>query len=448
MMKRILKKIIPIAGVLLLIIAGCKCLTYMLKDDTMAYSRNMMHEFYNQDNIDILFLGASHCLRSVDPFIIEEETGKSTFLACTPDQKLDASFALLREAEKLYDLDEVYLEISANLARRSGVYKDRKSLSSTYIVSDYMRPSLNKLNFLLNASSSSHYINSFWPARRNWEKITDFQYIGTILQRKSTSKYRDYTNYYVNMNLEGIGTYMGKGYTAFSVRSSDHKFMVRADYKNIDIGDISQDWINSVLGFIDFCGKNGIKLTLFASPVSNFELSAKGNYDDYIAFVDDLISDKGVQYVDFNLTKEEYMPYRQRNYYDGNHLNMYGAELFSPLVAENINGVLPEDFFHNSIKEKLEADEPDYYGVSYVDNYQERNRIFRLVSNIPDYFEYKVEIITGDGESHLLQEYDTNTIIPVPFEMIPGCELLVTYRAVGSGDDGTLINYPDMEAVY
>ena len=96
----------------------------------------------------------------------------------------------------------------------------------------------------------------------------------------------------------------------------------------------------------------------------------------------------------------------------------------------------------------MEADEPDYYGVSYVDNYQERNRIFRLVSNIPDYFEYKVEIITGDGESHLLQEYDTNTIIPVPFEMIPGCELLVTYRAVGSGDDGTLINYPDMEAVY
>lgn len=443
-----LKKIIPIAGVLLVIIAGCKALTYMLIDDTALYARNMMHEFYQQDNIDVLFIGGSHCLRSIDPYVVDEQTGKNTFLACTLNQWIDASYALVKEAGELYDLDEVYLEMSASLADRTGSYKERESLTSTYAISDYMRPSFNKLNFLLNASSADHYINSFWPARRNWDMITDFHSIGTTLQRKSTSKYRDYSDYYVNQNLEGIGTYIGKGYTAISLRTHEHRFMVRADYKNIETDDISQDWINTLMDIIEFCADHKIKLTLFASPVSNFELSAKGNYDDYVEFIKDLVKDKDVSYMDFNLVKEEYFPYRQINYQDGDHLNMYGAELFSPVIADSINGDLPGDFFYNSVREKLEADEPDYYGVYYVDDYQTQNRIFCLVSNVPDYFEYQVTITTGDGESHLLQEYDINTMIPVPFEMIPGCELFVTYRPAGSSDEGSEINYHDMEAVY
>lgn len=435
-------------AVIILIIAGAKGLSYMLQDDTTSYSRLMMHEFYNQDNIDILFLGASHCLRGIDPYVIDEAAGKNTFLACSMNQWMDASSALLKEADRLYDMDEIYLEMSSNLARKTRIYKQRETLTAIYIVSDRLKPTLNKLNLILNASSADHYVNSFWPARRNWEKITDFKYIDTVTQKKSTSKYKDYTYYYANQALDGTGTYQGKGFLAMNLVSDEHKFMVRADFKKIEVENISQDWIDSVMEIIDYCEKHGIKLTLFTTPISNFELSAKGNYDDYIAFVKDLISGRDVRYVDFNLIKDEYVPYRQRNYEDGNHLNMYGAENFTPVLAEYINGNLPEEAFHASITEKLQAAGPDYYGVSYTDDYQEGKRLFNLVSNIPGYFEYQAEITTADGETHLLQEYDTNTIIPVPFEMIPGCVFHVTYRPVNSVDEGTLIDYPHMEAVY
>ena len=446
--RKIIKRLIPITVMLVFIIAGAKGLSYMLNDDTDSYTRLTMHEFYEQDNIDILFLGASHCFRGINPYIIDEKSGKNTFLMCTANQWMDASSAMLKEADRFNDIDEIFVEISSNIARRSGSYKDRQSLTSIYIISDLMKPSLNKLNLLLNASSADHYVNSFWPARRFWEKITDFQYIDKIMQKKSTSKYRDYTYYYANQALEGRGSYEGKGYTAMSPASNDHEFMIRVDYKKIETEDISGDWIHSLIEIIDYCETHGIKLTLFATPVSYFELSGKGNYDDYIAFVKDLIRGKNVRYVDFNLIKEDYLPYRQSNYQDGTHLNMYGAEVFSSVLADYINGTLPEDAFHASVKEKLQAAKPDYYGVSYTDDYKEQNRIFRLVSNIPDYFEYQVEITTSDGETHLLQEYDTNSFIPAAFEMIPGCVLHVTYRPAGSSVEGTLIDYPYMEAVY
>ncbi len=434
--------------VVLLIFAGCKLLTYMLYDDTDFRTRLMMHEFYEQENIDILFTGTSHCAGGINPFILDEKTEKNTFLACSPNQWLDVSYALLKEADDLNHIDEVFVEISANIARKAGVYKKRESLTSAYIVTDYMRPALNKFRFLLNASSSSHYINSFWPARRYWENIADFQKIDTILQKKSTSKYQSYSPYYVNAGLEGIGEYLGKGHTSIAINNDEHKFMIRSEYENVDTSAFSRDWMNTLMDIIDYCEKKGIKLTLFAAPLSNFELADKGNYDDFIVYITELINGKNVQYVDFNLIKEEYLPYRQKNYSDGNHLNMYGEETFSRIFADYINGNLPEDAFHTSVKEKLQAAKPDYYGVSYTDDYKEQNRVFHLVSNIPAYFEYQVEITTGDGETHLLQEFDTNNIIAVSFEMIPECVFHVTYRPAGSSDEGTLIDYPYMEAVY
>ena len=83
----------------------------------------------------------------------------------------------------------MYVELSANIARKAGNYKDRDSLTSAYIVADYMRPSLNKLDLLLNASSGSHYVNSFWRARRNWEQITDFEYIGATFIGPASTRY-------------------------------------------------------------------------------------------------------------------------------------------------------------------------------------------------------------------------------------------------------------------
>ena len=55
------KRLPPIIIIALIIFAGFKTLDYLVVDDSTSYTRLMEHEFYGQDQIDILCLGASHC---------------------------------------------------------------------------------------------------------------------------------------------------------------------------------------------------------------------------------------------------------------------------------------------------------------------------------------------------------------------------------------------------
>ena len=57
---------------------------FILVDDVHSYTRIMLEELYNcPENIDTLFLGPSHCYKSVDPAIFTEVTGEKAFNAGT-----------------------------------------------------------------------------------------------------------------------------------------------------------------------------------------------------------------------------------------------------------------------------------------------------------------------------------------------------------------------------
>ena len=53
----------------------------LLVDDTQSYTRLMMHEFYGQKNIDVLFVGSSHCYAALDPSVTDEAFAANTFNA-------------------------------------------------------------------------------------------------------------------------------------------------------------------------------------------------------------------------------------------------------------------------------------------------------------------------------------------------------------------------------
>lgn len=113
------KKIRYAAGglIFLLLFVGCgQFLQYILVDDTVSYTRITFHEMYEQDNIDILFVGSSHCYRSFIPEILDEKLGKNTFNAGTSSQHLDSSYMIIREAAKYNDIEHIYLELYFNMA--------------------------------------------------------------------------------------------------------------------------------------------------------------------------------------------------------------------------------------------------------------------------------------------------------------------------------------------
>ncbi len=395
-----------------ILIACGKFFRYILNDDTSSYTRIMFHEMYEQDNIDVLFVGSSHCYRSIIPEIMDAELGVNTFNAGTSSQQLDGSYMVIKEAERHNDIDHIYLELYYNGA--FSVYKNRSQMTQTYIISDYLKPSIDKIQYLLNASSKEHYINSFILARRNWSKIFEEDYIKNLIIRKASDDYKNYEYTYVTRETEW---YSGKGYVANKQYVEDWNFFSNAGYDKINLDNVSRDWLATLEDIIDFCDKRGISLTLISAPMSNYLLAGSENYDEYIALVKELVSDTDVEYYDFNLCRDEYFPNKSELFKDNDHLNCDGAEIFSHLLAAFINGEIQEtELFYNSYQEKINNLAPTVFGVSYHDERNdnwEKIRNCKIVSTGNSFLEYEIVLTSENGETKILQEYSDNRFFTV-----------------------------------
>lgn len=396
-----------------IIFIGCgKFFRYILIDDTTSYTRIMFHEMYEQENIDILFVGSSHCYRSINPQIMDEELGVNTFNAGTSSQMLDGSYMVIKEAARYNEIDHVYLELYYNCAFTT--YKTRSQLTQTYIISDYLKPSLDKFQYILNASSKDHYVNSFILARRNWFKFFEEDYIRNLIIQKNTDDYKNYEYTYVTRDLEW---YAGKGFVANKEIVENWNYFSRTGYNKINFDNATDDWINTLGDIIAFCDKKGISLTLIVAPMSNYLLAGSENYDEYVKLVNDLIADTDVDYYDFNLCKEEYFPNTSYLFKDTDHLNSDGAEIFSHILADFINGKISEnELFYDSYEEKIRNLEPTVFGVSYEDNRDENGekvRDCKIVSTGNDCLEYEIILTPENGEAMILQEFSDNRFFTI-----------------------------------
>lgn len=388
--KRVLYFIV-FAAVFLLCGAGFRLL---VTDDTQSYTRLMMHEFYAQPNIDILFVGSSHCYAALDPAITDEAFGANTFNAGSSLQAQDASFALIREAVERYQVKHIYLEMYY-LMMSNDEYQEREQLTGTYIISDYLRPSLSKARFLLEASSPKYYVNSFLPERRDWERLLHPSEVVELLKKKQDPAYRSF---------QLLGGYRAKGFVANQGSIPQGLLVDTAGFDRIHTEEASADWLKTIREIIAFCEKKGVALTFFSAPMTLFQTAGVGNYDDYIALVKNITAGTDVDYVDFNLCREAFFDQRPALFSDAGHLNEAGAEAFSRVFGEYFTGkISKEDLFYDSMTEKIAAHGPDILGLSYLDS-GDGMRKMKIVSTLPQDARFTVEFTDTDGNSRLLLE--------------------------------------------
>lgn len=411
-MKVKIKRIICFLLFCSLLIGIGKGLRYLLVDDTKSYTRVAFHEMYEQDNIDVLFVGSSHCYRSFIPEILDEKLGCNTFNAGTSAQNLDGSYMIIKEAAKYNDIDHIYLELYYNVS--NNVYKERTELTQTYIIADYLRPSFDKIRYLLNASSKKYYSNSFVLARRNWTRFFDADAVRQLILKKNTDIYKNFLYDDITSEREW---YSGKGYVANNEVIENWDYFDEHEPGASSTGDVSQDWMDSLEDIIAFCAKKNISLTLVSAPMSNFQLIRQGNYDDYIETVENVIAGTDIRYYDFNLCKEMYIPNTSALFKDGSHLNCYGAELFSHLFADFINGNISEDeLFWDSYAEKLAHLEPTVFGVNYYDEQTDDGEVTRhceVIATPDDDLEFEILLAPSEGEPCKVQEYSANKLFTV-----------------------------------
>lgn len=442
MIKRRIKIFISIIVFFALLICTGKWLRYIVTDDTDSYTRITYHEMYEQDNIDVLFVGSSHCYRSFIPEILDDELRQNTFNVGSSGQLMDGSLMLIKEAVKNNDIKHIYLEVYFGCC--SDIKKDRVQPVSTYIISDYLRPSVDKYMYLLSATNSEHYANSFIIARRNWINIFDLDYIKDVIIKKGTDAYKNYE--YVTVG-GGTEWYAGKGFVANNSIIDGWNYFSTAGREPININNISNDWRMDINCIIDFCEKNNVPLTLIGAPMSNFLMAGIGNYDEYVDCIKEIIEDKNIDYYDFNLCREDYFPNTSELFCDADHLNCYGAEVFSHAFAKLVNGeVEPEEMFYESYEQKMESIPTTVFGVSYKDETLEDGTILRnctIISNGKDKLEYRIVIEPLDDKPYILRDYSYDEDFSISPDEKGTC--VINYRLVENieNSDEIRLTMPD-----
>ena len=372
--KKSIKTAVSIVVFLILFIFVHKLLCFLLIDDTESYTRITLHELYNQEeNIDVLFLGSSHCFLSLNTDITDTLFDANTFNAGSASQFFDGSYALLVEAGKNNNLQRVYVEIYCGVIGYK--YKGRTEMTSTYIISDYMRPSINKFLYLLNSADTDYWIHGFLPETRvNKNTILDFQYILSLFREKTSESYRNY-NYVGNPETDA-SYYAGKGYVANTNEVINGNFSNVGHYGSLT-ATFSPDDIQYIDNIITYCQKHNIELIFFSAPMPDFRLADMGNYDSYISYITEFFSEYNIPYYDFNLCREEYFSYNSNLFMDDHHLNKSGAELFSTIFSDFFNGrIAEEDLFYSSYEEKMNSLDNLFYGLIYNIENTENTKIY------------------------------------------------------------------------
>lgn len=414
-MKVVLKRTFSIISVFLVTLIVSQGLNFFTTDDSLSYTRIMIHQLDEpENNIDILFVGASHCYRALNPEIADGYFHTTTFNAGSSGQFMDGSLAVIKEALKHNDVKIVFLEVSYSIIKTEK-YSDRDSLTSTYILSDYMESSPEKVDYLLNASSYKHYINSFFPAKRNAEKLFDFGGVLETIKRKNTKEYNDYR---WNKSFYKDEYYVDRGYVE-TTNTFKTKFISERAFGRIDSKSLlneKTDWMKSLYDIITLCKDKNIGLTFFIAPDRESTIIGKGNYQDFYCAMKEYANKNGIELYDFNLCKESFFDTKNNDYFaDEDHLNYKGAKEFTQLFSRFFTGEISQsDLFYDSFDKKAEALEPYVYGVARSANSTDSGQKMHLICNKPESIEFSVSVKLDGKEEYAVPVKKANEIFYIP----------------------------------
>ncbi len=401
---------------------------YVSPDDG-AESRVILRDFYEQQGeIDYLYLGSSHVYMDIDPFYLNDMDGGCHFNLATPSQFKNGTFYLLKEADRYNDLSHVYIELYyySNVKTEyldSPTERIDLQYYRNWQNTDNMRFSLNKLAYMFSIAGSEKYVDIFFPFSRYRTRLNDWEYVKQNMERKQKIDWQDqYSREYRE--------YRGNGYIY-----SDHEFadssrrvLQRTVLKESPLEEDSEKYLRCIL---DYCEKKSIPVTLFVSPMMDLQLISVEQYDYYVDQIKAIAEEYGVAFYDFNLVKEEYLPIQQGKYFfDVQHLNHLGAELFTPFFGKVVSREIAENekYFYYSYAEKLRETAPAVYGIYYrnsadVSDGADSKWVMQIASNRDSDMEYRVVLVPENGASYVVQNFSENKTFTISKEEHGVCKI-------------------------
>ncbi len=371
-------------------------MNYLYVDDTTEFTRCMMYEFYEDDtNIDRLYLGSSHVFCDIDPTVLDEINGENNFNLSTHKQQMITSYYLLKEADKKHNIRRVYLDLFY-LCTNAGIgnFHEYQSLSPSWTVINQMRPSVNKLSYMLHLSDPAYYYLTFLPFMRYREKLFSLDYISEIVGGKQTEEWKNHAYSYTAPDGSEVIKSGGKGFRIYYGELEYGDFCMRYEEGAIAENPMTQESLEYLEKIVEYCEEHDIELTWIVSPVTDLSLTCVGGYDNFVRQVTELAEQHHIPFYDFNLCRREYLDVSDSKYwFDVGHLNAYGAEIYSEflgdfLLAQEQGKETYQNCFYDSYEEKIDDLQGEIFGLQFVKS--------------GDYGQYLPDVAQEDWEEYVI----------------------------------------------
>lgn len=381
--------------------------SFVHKDNLTSYTRTLSHEFYEQDNIDILFCGASHVSHGIDPRIADKVFGCVTFNTGTPSQGINGTYAIIKQALETYDVSRIFLEADFAVACK-GAFNDKKMGKADFLSGELLRSTRIKNEFILDSSSPSGLLNAYLPIGKDKMMTMNPVKIGKKLKAVIDGSYFDYT--YSDPESE----YAGKGCVLDYEAIPDGGFY---NYYNepafLPITDYWKYYIEKITAL---CSSHNVELVFYSMPCSDFYLHEKGDYDVYYSYLKDYFSSLGYEYYDFNLCNEKYLSLEDHDFSDDNHLNINGIPKYTEVFCKFFTDTIPEkDLFFNSYKDKTDAQPDRCYGLVCIASDDMKSVQIKPITNHVEQSQLSYDIYANTSdESIVLAEKTNDNLVSLP----------------------------------
>lgn len=291
-----------ISFILLIVIIGYNIQNVLTpKFDSSQGARTGFFEEEN-NSIDVLFLGTSNMFHTINPLIIYEDTGITSFDFGSASQSLNMSYMYLKEALKTQSPKIVGLEV---LASRDDFVKDLYEPGLRWGFT-YFPLGINKAQglYVQLRKIDSEYLSYLLP----------------IIRYKDCWKELDQNGFQDNVQNQYWKGCM-VSYKVTPVTYTD-------DYwTNIEweIADNNLKYLDSI---INLCRENNIEIFLYKAPTPTLWK------DVYSQKIIEYANQKDVRFIDYNMKLEELEIDTNRDFMDAGHVNVYGSLKITKHLAQ------------------------------------------------------------------------------------------------------------------
>ena len=367
---RISKWIKPFCFLLILCMMN-KILAFALEPNLGA-SDMMWSEYYAEDEIDTIFVGASVCSASFDPAVFNERLGVKSFNMATPSQAIEQTIYAVETALEDHQIKTVIFGMgfftlkgdevkAAELTFRNA--RNRKIGGMEGMVEQI------KYMFSEGTIDAEASINYMFPwtynhVEMNWESISnnivaklsseEERFDVSSDERKSWILENGYRPYTGVVNYDEI--WANNSYYIYSPKLEEYE-------------------MQKLEQLINLCNENNVELIIVNIPHPVHDVIAcSDSYAQENEEVAALCESYGVDYYNFNLAKEEIYEAMPEYYYDFEHLNYTGSQVFS----EN---------FCDFLERRATGEDMDTYFYSVEEFMTIHNELLEEWKNVKEFIE-------------------------------------------------------------